>query len=73
MIEFIVSIVAVYFIFRLLDHLFARRRPTKIQEGDFIRVIDGQYYIVRDAPATEKVEPGVGVPHQRRPNLKVVK
>ena len=72
--EFIVSVVAVYVIFRILDAVFAPRRPMKIREGDFIKEIDGQYYIVRDVEDNSTVENEVEAPpHQRKPTLKVVK
>ena len=72
--EFILSCIAVYVIFRILDALFARRRPMKIREGDYIKEIEGQYYIVRDVEDESTVENEVEAPpHQRRPTLKVVK
>ena len=70
MIEFILSVVAIYFIFRGLDHLFARRHPTQIREGEFVQKIGDEYFIVREVP--EKIETPV-VPHRRRPGLRVVK
>ena len=69
MIEFILSVVAIYFIFKGLDLLFAKR-PHKIRQGEFVQKIGDDYYVVRDAP--EKIETPV-VPHRRRPGLRVVK
>ena len=49
MIEFILSVVAVYFIFHLLDSIFRRNpKAMDIREGDFIEKINGRFYIVRD-------------------------
>lgn len=76
MFEFIASVVGIYFIFKVLDRLFNRNR-IQIREGDYVKEINGQYYLVRDH--IEKLENYLDetevapVPHQRRPNLKVVK
>ena len=72
MIKFILSCVAAYFIFMVLNALFASRsKGYQLKEGDFVQEINGQFYIVRDVTAPEKVEEPA--PHQRRPSLKVVK
>lgn len=49
MIEFILSVVAVYFIFHLLDSILHKRpKANDIREGDFIQKINEQFYVVRD-------------------------
>jgi hypothetical protein len=75
MIEFFIGCTAAYIFFRFLDYLFgARRLPRnqfhEIREGDFVKEIDGQFWIVREHEVLpEKIEP----PTQQRPDLKVVK
>jgi hypothetical protein len=72
MISFMISIVLAYFAFRLLDWIFSPRN-RQIREGDFVKEINGQYYIVREAEiapekaeiAPEKIEPP--------PRLRIVK
>ena len=75
MIDFFISVIAVYIIFRILDWIFSGARPIKIREGDFVQKVGDQYYLVRDE--IEKLETYLdeteAAPHQRRPNLKVVK
>ena len=73
MIEFFASVVGIYFIFKGLDYLFSRRRPTQLKEGDFIQKIGDAYFVVSGAP--EKVEPEqeVKVPHKRSPRLRIVR
>jgi hypothetical protein len=59
MIGFIISIVLAYFAFRLLDWIFSPGN-RQIREGDFVKEINGQYYIVRETEiAPEKIEPPV--------------
>ena len=79
MFEFIASVVGIYFIFKILDMFFgASRKRIQIREGDFIKEINGQYYLVRQQVENlenylDETEVAAPAPHHRRPNLKVVK
>lgn len=69
MISFILSCCAAWIIFELLSQLFTRC-PGKIREGDFIKEIDGQLYLVRE------VEQRNTAPVQRppgKPDLRLAK
>ena len=77
--EFLLACTAAWIFFRVLDHVFRPRIPPRvnfrhIREGDFIKQIDGQYYIVRDVEVeTSELSENAVAPVKEKPDLRVVK
>ena len=66
MIEFIGTCVAVYFVFRFLDYLLRpKQKNATLREGDFLKEINGQLYVVREV---EQAEPDA-LPRQMPDNV----
>jgi hypothetical protein len=71
--EFIISMIGVYVIFRILDWIFSGSRPMKIREGDYVQKIGDHYYLVREVNQVTDIENEVEAPPRERPDLRIVK